>query len=240
MRLLSFFKIHGETLEIADKLAREKLESIPELPHYEEQIAAMQNQLSTLQSTKQDSITAINTSNIGEQSVAYSEQAYTAARLGAYSGPILSGSAILEASYGTNDLRLKGNNNRKIIVDDSNYAKTASGEAWVDYKTYAVGEYCIYNDSMWKAKTQNVGITPVIGANWEKTTIEKELLQLNNSKADTSKIPSNLYNTSKICPAVLNGTNNGSTTMTLDYVASTGRVYVYVGNEYKGYFTLTQ
>lgn len=42
-------------------------------------------------------------------------------------------------------------------------------------KTYAVGDYCIYNNTLWKCKVQHSGQTPVEGTYWTATNVAEEL-----------------------------------------------------------------
>ena len=53
-------------------------------------------------------------------------------------------------------------------------------DAWISSVTYAVNDYCIYNNSLWKCLIQNTNVIPVEGTYWTKVTIASEL----NSKAN--------------------------------------------------------
>lgn len=51
-------------------------------------------------------------------------------------------------------------------------------ENWNKTKTYAVGNYVLYDGSLWKCKIQHYGQTPKENTYWTKTTICNELLYL--------------------------------------------------------------
>lgn len=48
-------------------------------------------------------------------------------------------------------------------------------DAWDNTKTYSVGEYCIYNKSLWKCLVQNSGQTPAEGTYWHQTSVGEGL-----------------------------------------------------------------
>ena len=54
-------------------------------------------------------------------------------------------------------------------------------DAWNASTTYAVGQYCIYNNSLWKCLVQHSGQTPTEGTYWTKVTVANELTSVNNS-----------------------------------------------------------
>lgn len=55
--------------------------------------------------------------------------------------------------------------------------------------TYVVGQYCIYNNSLWRCKTQCKGQTPAENSYWTKRNLGQEIKQINT---DLSAINSNL------------------------------------------------
>ena len=57
-------------------------------------------------------------------------------------------------------------------------------DAWNASTTYAVGKYCIYNNSLWKCLIQNKGQTPKAGTYWTKVTVANEITSVNNSLAN--------------------------------------------------------
>ena len=54
-------------------------------------------------------------------------------------------------------------------------------DAWKASTTYAVGQYCIYNNSLWKCLVQNKGQTPKTGTYWTKVNVANEITSVNNS-----------------------------------------------------------
>lgn len=54
-------------------------------------------------------------------------------------------------------------------------------DAWNASTTYAVGKYCIYNNSLWKCLVQNKGQTPKTGTYWTKVSVANEITSVNNS-----------------------------------------------------------
>lgn len=74
--------------------------------------------------------------------------------------------------------------------------------------TYAVGQYCIYNNSLWRCKTQCKGQTPAENSYWTKRNLGQEIKQINT---DLSAINSNLSDirSGKIGMNQSNWTNSG-------------------------------
>ena len=62
-------------------------------------------------------------------------------------------------------------------------------DAWNIETTYKVGQYCIYNNTLWKCLVQHNGQVPSEGTYWTKTQIDDEMLAIKN---DVSTINSNL------------------------------------------------
>ena len=60
-------------------------------------------------------------------------------------------------------------------------------DAWKASTTYAVGQYCIYNNSLWKCLVQNKGQTPKTGTYWKKVSVGNEITSVNNSLTANSK-----------------------------------------------------
>lgn len=54
-------------------------------------------------------------------------------------------------------------------------------DAWNASTTYAVGQYCIYSNSLWKCLVQNNGQTPSEGTYWTKVSVTNEITSVNNS-----------------------------------------------------------
>ena len=59
-------------------------------------------------------------------------------------------------------------------------------DAWNASTTYAVGQYCIYNNSLWKCLVQHSGQTPTEGTYWTNVTVANEITSVNNSLQETN------------------------------------------------------
>ncbi len=57
-------------------------------------------------------------------------------------------------------------------------------DAWDSGTTYAVGDYCIYNNTLWKCLTANTATTPTEGSDWTAKTVGEELGSLNSELTD--------------------------------------------------------
>lgn len=60
-------------------------------------------------------------------------------------------------------------------------------DAWNASTTYAVGQYCIYNNLLWKCLIQHSGQTPTEGTYWTKVSVANEITSVNNSLIANSK-----------------------------------------------------
>ena len=78
-------------------------------------------------------------------------------------------------------------------ITDLNDFKNNVSDAWNNSTTYKVGQYCIYNNILWKCLVQNIGQTPAEGTYWTKVTIGSEF---NVVKNDIDTLNSNLGNKS--------------------------------------------
>ena len=56
-------------------------------------------------------------------------------------------------------------------------------DAYDELKTYVEGEYCIYNNSLWKCRVQNIGQTPTEGTYWTNVSVANEIASINESLA---------------------------------------------------------
>ena len=54
-------------------------------------------------------------------------------------------------------------------------------DAWNTSTIYEVGQYCIYNNSLWKCLVQHSGQTPTEGTYWIKVSVANEITLVNNS-----------------------------------------------------------
>lgn len=74
--------------------------------------------------------------------------------------------------------------NLQLQIDDIADEKANNdiiSDAWNASTTYAVGQYCIYNNSLWKCLVQHSGQTPTEGTYWTKVTVANEITSVNNS-----------------------------------------------------------
>ena len=55
-------------------------------------------------------------------------------------------------------------------------------DAWSADKTYALDDYCIYNNMLYKAKVSSSSSTPGLNNDWEKTAISDELKSIKRKK----------------------------------------------------------
>lgn len=67
-------------------------------------------------------------------------------------------------------------------------------DAWNASTTYAVGQYCIYNNLLWKCLVQHSGQTPTEGTYWTKVSVANEITSVNNSIGDISNVGNTTYN----------------------------------------------
>ena len=72
----------------------------------------------------------------------------------------------------------------KVIDTKSNNVMSKNSSAWSSTVTYAVGQYCIYNNSLWKSLVQHSGQTPQEGTYWAMVsldTLDSEINALNKT-----------------------------------------------------------
>lgn len=68
-----------------------------------------------------------------------------------------------------------------VELDNEKSNNNIISDAWNASTTYAVGQYCIYNNSLWKCLVQHSGQTPSEGTYWIKASITSELIALWNA-----------------------------------------------------------
>ena len=71
--------------------------------------------------------------------------------------------------------------NQGRVLNNQKLEKGIISDAWNASTTYAVGQYCIYNNSLWKCLVQNNGQTPSEGTYWTKVSVANEITNVNNS-----------------------------------------------------------
>ena len=80
--------------------------------------------------------------------------------------------------------KLESTNTQDAIDEISNILdeeKTMISDAWNSSTEYTVGQYCIYNNTLWKCKVQNSGQVPSEGTYWTKVSIGSEFNTLNSN-----------------------------------------------------------
>ena len=60
----------------------------------------------------------------------------------------------------------------KVIDTKSNNIMSKNSSAWSSTVAYAVGQYCIYNNSLWKCLVQHSGQTPQEGTYWARVSLD--------------------------------------------------------------------
>ena len=68
-------------------------------------------------------------------------------------------------------------------------------DAYDELKSYVAGEYCIYNNLLWKCLVQHNGQTPTEGTYWTNVTVANEIASVNSSlsKEPTLLLAMDLY-----------------------------------------------
>ena len=74
----------------------------------------------------------------------------------------------------------------KVITQALNEKSNLISDAWNASTTYEVGQYCIYNNSLWKCLVQHSGQTPTEGTYWTNVTVADEITSVNNSLQETN------------------------------------------------------
>ena len=73
----------------------------------------------------------------------------------------------------------------KVITQALDEKSNLISDAWNASTTYTVGQYCIYNNSLWKCLIQHSGQTPKTGTYWTKVSVANEITSVNNSLVAT-------------------------------------------------------
>ena len=81
---------------------------------------------------------------------------------------------IINANMDKIDQQMRNN------ADGVNFAKGISSDAYDNSKLYAVGDYCIYDNKLYRCITAIESAEAFNIAKWEQTTVGKEVKQLKN------------------------------------------------------------
>ena len=96
----------------------------------------------------------------------------------------------IEALSDIGDVNIQNPQDKQALVYDSATKKWKNGQgsvssaisdAWNASTTYAVGQYCIYNNLLWKCLVQHNGQTPTEGTYWTKVSVGNEIASVNSS-----------------------------------------------------------
>lgn len=82
----------------------------------------------------------------------------------------------------------------KVIDTKTQNVMSKNSSAWSSTTTYTVGQYCIYNNSLWKCLVQHSGQTPQEGTYWARVSLDTlgaEISAINqnlSNKADKGNV----------------------------------------------------
>ena len=82
---------------------------------------------------------------------------------------------VINANFDKIDQQMRNN------ADGVNFAKGISSDAYDNSKLYAVGDYCIYDNKLYRCITAIESAEAFNIAKWEQTTVGKEVKQLNSN-----------------------------------------------------------
>lgn len=112
---------------------------------------------------------------------------------------------------------------------DLNNFKNNMSDAWNNSTNYEVGQYCIYNNILWKCLVQNIGQTPAEGTYWTNVTIGSEF---NVVKNDIDTLNSNLKNV-LVWARINKQAAIGSVSVSIPSWAKEVQVSIDVNNEFR-------
>ena len=132
---------------------------------------------------------------------------------------------IINANMDKIDQQMRNN------ADGVNFAKAISSDAYDNSKSYGVGDYCIYDNKLYRCITAIESAEAFNITKWEQTTVGKEVKQL-NSNLDVIGKCKNLLN-STLQTTTQNGvtcTNNGDGTYTINGTATQNTNFTFFYN----------
>ena len=132
---------------------------------------------------------------------------------------------IINANFDKIDQQMRNNE------DGVNFAKGISSDAYDNSRSYAVGDYCIYDNKLYRCITAIESAEAFNIAKWEHTTVGKEVKQL-SSNLDVIGKCKNLLNPI-LQTTTQNGitcTNNGDGTYTLNGTATKNADFSFIYN----------
>ena len=78
-------------------------------------------------------------------------------------------------------LTYNGTSNEWEAQDSKGGSQSIISDAYDALKTYVTGEYCIYNNLLWKCLVQHNGQTPTEGTYWTNVSVANEIASVNSS-----------------------------------------------------------
>ena len=78
-------------------------------------------------------------------------------------------------------LTYNGTSNEWEAQNSKGGSQSIISDAYDALKTYVAGEYCIYNNSLWKCLVQNNGQAPTEGTYWTNVSVANEIASVNSS-----------------------------------------------------------
>ena len=71
--------------------------------------------------------------------------------------------------------------NQGRVLNNQKLEKEIISDEWNASTTYAVGQYCIHNNILWKCLVANTNTEPTEGTHWTKVSVANEITSLNSS-----------------------------------------------------------
>ena len=101
---------------------------------------------------------------------------------------------VINANFDKIDQQMRNN------ADGVNFAQGISSDAYDNSKSYAVGDYCIYDNKLYRCITAIESAEAFNIAKWEQTTVGKEVKQLNSNLVESADylVPKKLNDSSSV------------------------------------------
>ena len=77
--------------------------------------------------------------------------------------------------------------NQGRVLNNQKLQKEVISDEWNFSITYAVGQYCIHNNILWKCLVANTNTEPTEGTHWTKVSVANEITSLNSSLIEKNK-----------------------------------------------------
>lgn len=101
---------------------------------------------------------------------------------------------VINANFDKIDQQMRNN------ADGVNFAKAISSDAYDNSKLYAVGDYCIYDNKLYRCITAIESAEAFNIAKWKQTTVGREVKQLNSNLVESADylVPKKLNDSSSV------------------------------------------